>query len=104
MTQREDETPDVAKQAAAEFLPVLYAELRRLAAALTTRQTPDQTFQPTALVHDAYLRLVRNEDPGWEGRRHFFGAAAHAMRQARLAVRPHLAGASAGRKPGVKGD
>ena len=67
-------------QAAAELLPVVYAELRRLAAALTGRLPPGQTLQPTALVHEAYLRLVGDQDPGWEGRRHFFGAAARAMR------------------------
>jgi RNA polymerase sigma factor (TIGR02999 family) len=66
---------------AAELLPELYAELRRLAAALTTRLRPGQTLQPTALVHEAYLRLVGRRDPGWEGRRHFFGAAARAMRE-----------------------
>jgi RNA polymerase sigma factor (TIGR02999 family) len=63
------------------LLPVLYAELRRLAMTLTSRLTPGQTLQPTALVHEAYLRLVRHEDPGWEGRRHFYGAAARAMRE-----------------------
>jgi RNA polymerase sigma factor (TIGR02999 family) len=66
---------------AAEILPEVYTELRRLAAALTVRLQPGQTLQPTALVHEAYLRLVRNQDPGWEGRRHFFGAAAQAMRE-----------------------
>jgi RNA polymerase sigma factor (TIGR02999 family) len=65
---------------AAELLPVLYGELRRLAAALTARLPPGQTLQPTALVHEAYLRLVRGQDPGWKDRRHFFGAAAQAMR------------------------
>jgi RNA polymerase sigma factor (TIGR02999 family) len=69
------------KQPAADLLPDVYAELRRLAAALSGRLQPGQTLQPTALVHEAYLRLVRNEDPGWEGRRHFFGAAAQAMRE-----------------------
>jgi RNA polymerase sigma factor (TIGR02999 family) len=63
------------------LLPILYVELRRLAASLTSRLTPGQTLQPTALVHEAYLRLVRDQDPGWEGRRHFFGAAARAMRE-----------------------
>jgi RNA polymerase sigma factor (TIGR02999 family) len=66
---------------AEELLPELYAELRRLAAALTGKLLPGQTLQPTALVHEAYLRLVKNRDPGWEGRRHFFGAAAQAMRE-----------------------
>ena len=68
-------------QPAAELLPVVYAELRRLAAALSGRLPPGQTLQPTAVVHEAYLRLVRDHDPGWEGRRHFFGAAARAMRE-----------------------
>ena len=67
-------------QPASELLPVVYAELRRLAAALASRLPPGQTLQPTALVHEAYLRLVGDRDPGWEGRRHFFGAAAQAMR------------------------
>ena len=66
---------------AAELLPEVYAELRRLAEALTLKLQPGQTLQPTALVHEAFLRLVRNQDPGWEGRRHFFGAAAQAMRE-----------------------
>jgi RNA polymerase sigma factor (TIGR02999 family) len=81
MTQRDEQSPSQEKQPAAELLPVLYAELRHLAAALTARLTPGQTLQPTALVHEAYLRLVRDQDPGWEGRRHFFGAAAQAMRE-----------------------
>src|SRR5262249_59155041 len=66
---------------AAELLPEVYAELRRLAAALTAKLPPGQTLQPTALVHEAYLRLVRHQDPGWEGRRHFFGPPAQAMRE-----------------------
>jgi len=81
MTPREQERPAAKKQPAAELLPVVYAELRRLAAALTVGLSPGQTVQPTALVHEAYLRLVRDHDPGWEGRRHFFGAAAQAMRE-----------------------
>src|SRR5260370_38239288 len=75
----DDPTPEGIRPAA-ELLPEVYAELRRLAAALTGKLQPGQTLQPTALVHEAYLRLVRNQDPGWEGRRHFFGAAALAMR------------------------
>jgi RNA polymerase sigma factor (TIGR02999 family) len=76
----EDRSPD-ENRPAAELLPELYAELRRLAVSLSARLRPGQTLQPTALVHEAYLRLVRNRDPGWEGRRHFFGAAARAMRE-----------------------
>src|SRR5206468_2913655 len=78
--QRPDETP-VEKQPAADLLPDVYAELRHLAAALSAHLRPGQTLEPTALVHEAYLRLVRDEDPGWQGRRHFFGAAARAMRE-----------------------
>jgi RNA polymerase sigma factor (TIGR02999 family) len=76
----EDVSPG-GNQPAVELLPELYAELRRLAAALTARLPPGQTLQPTALVHEAYLRLVGDRDPGWEGRHHFFGAAARAMRE-----------------------
>jgi RNA polymerase sigma factor (TIGR02999 family) len=81
MTDLEESPSPGGNQPAAALLPDLYAELRRLAAALTTRLRPGQTLQPTALVHEAYLRLVGNRDPGWEGRRHFFGAAARAMRE-----------------------
>ncbi|WP_165226846.1 ECF-type sigma factor [Aquisphaera insulae] len=76
-----DDEPLEPRQPAAELLPILYAELHRLAAALTSRLPPGQTLQPTALVHEAYIRLMRDRDPGWEGRRHFFGAAARAMRE-----------------------
>jgi RNA polymerase sigma factor (TIGR02999 family) len=76
-----DERPSGETQEAAELLPALYAELRRLAAALTAQRGPGQTLTPTALVHEAYLRLVKGQDPGWQGPRHFFGAAAQAMRE-----------------------
>ncbi len=75
-----DPTPEPTRPAE-ELLPEVYAELRHLADALTRKLQPGQTLQPTALVHEAYLRLVKNHDPGWEGRRHFFGAAAQAMRE-----------------------
>ena len=81
MTEAGDEKPAGETQPAAELLSQLYTELRRLAGVLTRQLPPGQTLQPTALVHEAYLRLVRNQDPGWEGRRHFFGAAAQAMRE-----------------------
>ena len=67
--------------AASELLPLVYDELRRLAAAKMARERPDQTLQPTALVHEAWLRLVGNEKQKWNGRAHFFGAAAEAMRR-----------------------
>lgn len=68
-------------QAAAELLPLVYGELRRLAAARMSRTPPGNTLQPTALVHEAYLRLIGDADPGWASRAHFFGAAARSMRQ-----------------------
>lgn len=64
-----------------ELLPLVYQELRRLAAWHLANEQPNQTLQPTALVHEAYLRLVNHHDPQWNGRRHFFGAAAEAMRR-----------------------
>jgi RNA polymerase sigma factor (TIGR02999 family) len=64
-----------------ELLPLVYDELRALARARLSHEAPGHTLQPTALVHEAYLRLVGDEDPGWNGRRHFFGAAALAMRR-----------------------
>jgi RNA polymerase sigma factor (TIGR02999 family) len=69
-------------KAVAALLPLVYDELRRLAAARMAREKPGQTLQPTALVHEAYLRLV-GADPGprWDGRGHFFTAAAEAMRR-----------------------
>lgn len=71
---------DGNRQAAAELLPLVYDELRTLAKSRLAKLPPGQTLQATALVHDAYLRLVKSEDPGWEGRGHFFAAAARAMR------------------------
>ncbi len=69
-------------QAAARLLPLVYDELRRLAAQKLAQERPGQTLQPTALVHEAYLRLV-GADPAkpWDGRGHFFAAAAEAMRR-----------------------
>jgi RNA polymerase sigma factor (TIGR02999 family) len=81
MTDETDDRPSQKVQPAAELLPALYVELRRLAAALTAQRGPGQTLTPTALVHEAYLRLVKGQDPGWQGPRHFFGAAARAMRE-----------------------
>jgi RNA polymerase sigma factor (TIGR02999 family) len=68
--------------AAAELLPLVYVELRKLAAARLAEERPGQTLQPTALVHEAYVRLVGGEQPqDWTGRGHFFAAAAEAMRR-----------------------
>jgi len=69
-------------QAARKLLPLVYDELRKLAVARLAAEKPGQTLQPTALVHEAYLRLVRDQGQApWNGRGHFFGAAAEAMRR-----------------------
>jgi RNA polymerase sigma factor (TIGR02999 family) len=68
--------------AAAELLPLVYDQLRKLAAARLAGEEPGQTLPPTALVHEAYLRLVGGDaSAGWNGRGHFFAAAAEAMRR-----------------------
>ena len=70
------------RHAAADLLPLVYDELRKLAAARMADESPEHTLQPTALVHEAYLRLVgREDDNRWDGRGHFFAAAAEAMRR-----------------------
>jgi RNA polymerase sigma factor (TIGR02999 family) len=69
-------------RAAAELLPLVYRELRQLAAARLAAEPAGQTLEATALVHEAYLKLVGGAPPdGWNGRGHFFGAAAEAMRR-----------------------
>ena len=70
------------RKVAGELLPLVYAELRKLAAARLAHETPGQTLQATALVHEAYLRLVGPKDAAcWDNRGHFFAAAAEAMRR-----------------------
>ena len=68
-------------RAANELLPLVYEELRRLAAQQMSRERPGQTLQATALVHEAYIRLVEGADQNWNSRGHFFKAAAEAMRR-----------------------
>ncbi len=68
-------------QAAEQLLEVVYAELRLLATAKLAREAPGHTLQPTALVHEAWLRLVGDERQDWKSRRYFFGACAEAMRR-----------------------
>jgi RNA polymerase sigma factor (TIGR02999 family) len=68
-------------KAADELLPLVYGELRKLAAARMAQESPGQTLQPTALVHEAWLRLVGDANPQFDGRAHFFAAAAEAMRR-----------------------
>src|SRR5437762_9969838 len=64
-----------------KLLPLVYEELRRLAGQKLAREASSHTLQPTALVHEAWLRLAGNEDQQWDGRGHFFAAAAEAMRR-----------------------
>jgi RNA polymerase sigma factor (TIGR02999 family) len=82
VTQLLDRATAGDRRAAAELLPLVYDELRKLAAARMAAESPDQTLQATALVHEAYLRLLGPaDDTRWETRGHFFAAAAEAMRR-----------------------
>lgn len=69
------------EQALATLVPLVYDELRRLAASYLRRERPGQTLQATALVHDVYLRLLQDSQLSWQNRAHFFGIAARSMRQ-----------------------
>jgi RNA polymerase sigma factor (TIGR02999 family) len=69
------------QQALADLTPLVYAELRQLAASYLRRERQGHTLQPTALVHEAYMRLVDQSQPNWENRSHFYGVAARLMRQ-----------------------
>src|SRR5436190_10894329 len=68
-------------KAAEELIPLVYEELRKLASHKMANEAPGQTLQPTALVHEAWLRVVKDGNPKFEGRGHFFAAAAEAMRR-----------------------
>src|SRR5262245_38897733 len=81
---RAAESGAAAENVTEKLLPLIYEELRRLAAYRMSGQPPGQTLQATALVHEAYLRLVGQEETNrqhWDGRGHFFAAAAEAMRR-----------------------
>jgi RNA polymerase sigma-70 factor (ECF subfamily) len=69
------------RQSVDTLLPIVYQELRRLAASYLRRERPGQTLQPTALVHEAYLRLLKDKPDRWKNRAHFCAIAAHSMRQ-----------------------
>ena len=69
------------RQSVESLLPIVYQELRRLAASYLRRERPGQTLQPTALVHEAYMRLLKDRPERWQNRAHFSAIAAHAMRQ-----------------------
>jgi len=76
-----DRAADGEAKAAEELLPLVYAQLRNLAAARLAEESDTQTLQPTALVHEAWLRLAGPSQSSWKNRGHFFGAAAEAMRR-----------------------
>jgi RNA polymerase sigma factor (TIGR02999 family) len=76
-----DRVQDGDAEAAGELLPLVYEELRRLAASKMAQQPPSQTLQPTALVHEAWLKLSGHPQASWNDRQHYFRAAAEAMRQ-----------------------
>jgi RNA polymerase sigma factor (TIGR02999 family) len=81
MTQVLEAVGAAEEHAAEQLLPLVYDELRKLAAQKMANEAPGHTLQPTALVHEAWLRLVGAEDRGFENRAHFFAAAAEAMRR-----------------------
>src|SRR5262245_15733583 len=70
-----------SNRALQDLLPLVYGELRRLAAQRLRRERPDHTLQPTALVHEAYIRLIDQRRVRWQNRAHFYGVAAHVMRR-----------------------
>ena len=69
------------REAEAQLIPLVYSELRRVASLCLHRERGDHTLQPTALVHEVFLRLTNNDQPQWQNRAHFFGVAARLMRQ-----------------------
>ena len=81
VTQLLQQWRDGSKDALAELFPVVYEELRRLAARYLRRERPGHTLQPTALVHEAFLRLIDQQCVSWQNRAHFFGLAAQMMRR-----------------------
>jgi RNA polymerase sigma factor (TIGR02999 family) len=81
LTQLLRDVKDGDKRAVDQLVPVAYAELRRLADSYLRRERSDHTLQPTALVHEAYMRLVGQDQPDYRNRAHFFGVAAQLMRQ-----------------------
>jgi len=80
ITQALEAAVHAEPRAAEELLPMVYDQLRRIAQERLAALGPGQTLQATALVHEAWVRVVGDRDPGWDGRAHFFGAAARAMR------------------------
>ena len=89
-------------KAADQLLPLVYEELRRLAAAKMAQEKPGQTLQATALVHEAWLKLAGSDQQQWRGRSHFFGAAAEAMRRILIDKARHKASLKRGQEPVVE--
>jgi len=87
------------EQALDELTPLVYRELRQLAASCLRKERQSHTLQPTALVHEAYLRLVDQRNPSWQSRSHFFGVAARLMRQILV---DHARRKHAGKRAGLK--
>ena len=101
VTQLLQQWSDGRKDALDRLLPEIYGELRRLASSYLRRERPDHTLQPTALVHEAFLKLVDQRLVRWQNRAHFFGIAAQAMRRILVDhARAHTAGKrGAGQRP-----
>jgi len=87
------------QQALDDLTPLVYRELRQLAASYLRKERQSHTLQPTALVHEAYVRLVDQSNPTWQSRSHFFGVAAHLMRQILV---DHARRKQAGKRDGIK--
>jgi len=87
------------QEALEELTPLVYRELRQLAASYIRKERPGHTLQPTALVHEAYLRLVDQTSPNWQNRSHFYGVAARLMRQILV---DHSRRKQAGKRAGLK--
>ena len=86
------------QEAANRLMPLIYGELRRMAGSYMQRERPSHTLQATALVNEVYMRLAGGEPVPWQNRAHFFGIAAHAMRQVLLDyARSHAAGKRGGK-------
>src|SRR5262247_2855338 len=83
-----------------QLMPVVYEELRKLAGGYLRSERPDHTLQPTALINEAYLRLVKQDFPEWHSRKHFYGVAAQLMRQ--ILVEHARARGAAKRDAGIK--
>ncbi len=97
VTQILDRIHEGDPSAAEQLLPLVYDELRKLAARRLTEEKPGQTLQATALVHEAYLRVVQgDQDQHWDSRRHFFAAAAEAMRRILIDQARHKHSAKSG--------